>query len=127
MDGLSKRPGCRQNNKYNAPHSGCWVPDLGQLSVKGILKYLFGGSRRYCCSFCGKPHNEVANLIEGPDAFICNNCVKICSDVLMKECAEYRESFRDEGRRADSKPAPNDGPAIPRGNSAAPEGPPPVI
>ena len=85
--------------------------------MKRMLKYLFGWSSRYCCSFCGKHHSEVANLIEGPDCYICNHCVKICSDVLIKECAEYREDFREACRKTEPSAAPNAGPATLRGNS----------
>ena len=97
-----------------------------ELSMKRMLKNLFGGTRRYYCSFCGKHHSEVAKLIEGPGCCICNNCVKICSDVLMKECAEYRESFRDTRGKTEPTAAPNAGAAISRGNAAATEGPPPI-
>ena len=79
--------------------------------MKRMLKYLFGWSSRYCCSFCGKHHSEVANLIEGPDCYICNHCVKICSDVLIKECAEYREDFREACRKTEPSAAPNACPA----------------
>ena len=34
------------------------------------------------CSFCGKSSEEVERLIEGPDAFICNECIDICSSIL---------------------------------------------
>lgn len=34
------------------------------------------------CSFCGKPKSEVARLIAGPGAFICNECVVLCSELL---------------------------------------------
>ena len=100
--------------------------DGPELSVKGILKQLFGWSRSYCCSFCGKHHSEVAKLIEGADGYICNNCVKICSDVLMKECAEYRESFRDPRSKPEPNTAPSGDPAPPPGNSVATKAPPPL-
>ncbi|NLD34432.1 MAG: ATP-dependent Clp protease ATP-binding subunit ClpX, partial [Clostridiales bacterium] len=32
------------------------------------------------CSFCGKPQNEVERLIAGPGAYICNECVHLCSE-----------------------------------------------
>ncbi len=38
------------------------------------------------CSFCGRSEAEVQKLIAGPDAFICNECVGMCTD-LMKEDA----------------------------------------
>ncbi len=34
------------------------------------------------CSFCGKSSKEVQRLIEGPDAYICNECIEICSSLL---------------------------------------------
>lgn len=37
------------------------------------------------CSFCGKSQSEVENLIAGPTAYICNECVEICVDVVEEE------------------------------------------
>lgn len=91
--------------------------------MKRMLDYLFGKSRRCYCSFCGKHHSKVAKLIEGHDGYICNNCVKICTDVLMKECAEYRESFRAMCGNTESSATPNGGTAMPRGDSEATQGP----
>jgi len=34
------------------------------------------------CSFCGKSQEEVKNLIAGNTAFICDECIKLCSDVI---------------------------------------------
>ena len=34
------------------------------------------------CSFCGKSHHDVAQLIAGPKVFICNECVGVCIEVL---------------------------------------------
>src|SRR3954447_2547151 len=39
------------------------------------------------CSFCGKSHAEVKNLIAGPGVYICDNCVVLCKQVLDKELA----------------------------------------
>ncbi|MBQ3053495.1 MAG: ATP-dependent Clp protease ATP-binding subunit ClpX [Clostridia bacterium] len=40
------------------------------------------------CSFCGKSSTEVERLIEGPDVFICNECVEVCSDIIAEMMAE---------------------------------------
>ena len=40
------------------------------------------------CSFCGKSQNEVKKLIAGATAFICDECISLCSDVMCKEAAE---------------------------------------
>ena len=37
------------------------------------------------CSFCGKSHSEVKKLIAGPGVYICNECVDVCSNILLKE------------------------------------------
>ncbi len=34
------------------------------------------------CSFCGKSKNEVQKLIAGPSVFVCNECVKLCNDII---------------------------------------------
>jgi len=39
-----------------------------------------------CCSFCGKAQLEVWKLFGGPAAHICNECVKLCSDIFSEEC-----------------------------------------
>ncbi len=39
------------------------------------------------CSFCGKSQNEVTKLIAGATAFICDECIHLCSDVIAKEKA----------------------------------------
>ena len=31
------------------------------------------------CSFCGKYENEVIRMFEGPNAFICNECISLCN------------------------------------------------
>jgi len=34
------------------------------------------------CSFCGKPSAQVKRLFAGHEAYICNECVGLCSDIL---------------------------------------------
>ncbi|MCG8417930.1 MAG: ATP-dependent Clp protease ATP-binding subunit ClpX [Proteobacteria bacterium] len=45
------------------------------------------------CSFCGKQRREVRKLISGPRVFICDECVKLCNDILAKEEAAERPSY----------------------------------
>ena len=45
------------------------------------------------CSFCGKQRREVRKLISGPRVFICDECVKLCNDILAKEEASERPSY----------------------------------
>ncbi|MEW6753175.1 MAG: ATP-dependent Clp protease ATP-binding subunit ClpX [Candidatus Latescibacterota bacterium] len=37
------------------------------------------------CSFCGRSASQVEKIITGPSVHICNECVKLCNDVLAEE------------------------------------------
>jgi ATP-dependent Clp protease ATP-binding subunit ClpX len=41
-------------------------------------------SRPYC-SFCGKGPDAVRKLIEGSHAYICDECVNLCANILKSE------------------------------------------
>jgi hypothetical protein len=36
------------------------------------------------CSFCGRPHTEVAKLVAGSGVYICDTCVDLCVGVLAE-------------------------------------------
>ncbi len=52
------------------------------------------------CSFCGKGQREVRKLIAGPTVYICDECIRLCNDIIAEEAE------RDEGRPAVSLPTP---------------------
>ena len=37
------------------------------------------------CSFCGKPQDQVKKLIAGKNVYICDECVKLCADLVSEE------------------------------------------
>lgn len=37
------------------------------------------------CSFCSKTQNEVRKIIAGPSVHICDECVDLCDQILVKE------------------------------------------
>jgi len=37
------------------------------------------------CSFCGRTQSEVRKLIAGAQAYICNECVELCNEILEEE------------------------------------------
>ena len=41
------------------------------------------------CSFCGRPEEAVDRLISGPDAYICDKCIKLCQDIIEKKPVEH--------------------------------------
>lgn len=47
------------------------------------------------CSFCGKRQDQVAKLIAGPEVFICNECVQLCSDILKEDEGSSKKAIRN--------------------------------
>ena len=47
------------------------------------------------CSFCGKDSSQVERIIAGPDAYICNECVNLCSEIINAE-VKFDENYFDE-------------------------------
>ncbi len=37
------------------------------------------------CSFCGRSEETVEKLISGPDSYICDKCVRLCSEIVDKK------------------------------------------
>ena len=44
------------------------------------------------CSFCGKSIHEIEKLISGPTAYICNECVDLCQDIIKEETKAPKSS-----------------------------------
>ena len=38
-----------------------------------------------CCSFCGRPEDLVEKLIAGPNVYICDRCIHLCTGILDKK------------------------------------------
>ncbi len=47
------------------------------------------------CSFCGRAIGEVGNLIKGPGVNICDQCVRLCYQMLREEAAFGTDGFID--------------------------------
>ena len=57
------------------------------------------------CSFCGKDSSQVERIIAGPDAYICNECVSLCDEIINAE-VKFDENYFDENGKVDlSTPA----------------------
>ena len=37
------------------------------------------------CSFCGKSQRQVKKLIAGPGVYICDECVRLCDEIITEE------------------------------------------
>lgn len=42
-------------------------------------------SDQLSCSFCGKTQREVRKLIAGPTVYICDECIRLCTDIIQEE------------------------------------------
>ena len=47
------------------------------------------------CSFCGKSEGKVKKLIAGPSVRICDECVKICNEILADAAGTDEETFKE--------------------------------
>jgi ATP-dependent Clp protease ATP-binding subunit ClpX len=53
------------------------------------------------CSFCGKLSREVRRLVAGPSAFICNECIDLCSEIMSD--AKAMDRLTKDGKEIVSK------------------------
>jgi hypothetical protein len=51
----------------------------------------FFKKRELRCSFCNNPRSAVRQLIAGPSAFICNECVAICDSIIAQSATNPGE------------------------------------
>jgi ATP-dependent Clp protease ATP-binding subunit ClpX len=52
-----------------------------------MMKKKTQSPRAIKCSFCGRGQDEVAKLVSGPSVYICNECIRLCNDILEDEMA----------------------------------------
>ncbi len=57
------------------------------------------------CSFCGKPQSQVNRLVAGPGVYICDDCIRICTDILEEGSAEEKA---DKAETAYKLPKPKE-------------------
>ena len=50
----------------------------------------------YKCSFCGKSNRQVNRLIAGQSGYICDDCVKICVEMLETEIKDEETAISNE-------------------------------
>ena len=60
------------------------------------------------CSFCGRPGTKANHMIKGRNCYICDECVRLCVDILAEEDGDaYAE-------KADPKSAQQDFESLPK-------------
>jgi ATP-dependent Clp protease ATP-binding subunit ClpX len=48
------------------------------------------------CSFCGKSKEHVQKFISGPSVYICNECIKLCNEILQEEALQDQAAPLEE-------------------------------
>ena len=71
---------------------------IAELSARGIWvageQTSSNAGSTLSCSFCGKAQSEVLQLIAGPDAFICNECVQLCVGLIDTQNPGWLDQHR---------------------------------
>ena len=51
------------------------------------------------CSFCGKSQEEVERIIAGPGVYICDECIKICTNIIENDLYEDSEIYYESEKK----------------------------
>jgi hypothetical protein len=43
------------------------------------------------CSFCGKDQSSIEQLIAGPEAYICDECIGLCVEIINEKANDIRK------------------------------------
>ncbi|MCB1109703.1 MAG: ATP-dependent Clp protease ATP-binding subunit ClpX [Chlamydiia bacterium] len=54
-----------------------------------MSKQASGSQEMAACSFCGRTEDAVEKLVSGPNAFICDKCVRLCMDIVEKKAVKH--------------------------------------
>ena len=68
------------------------------------------GEKNIKCSFCGKSQDNVKKIIAGPGVYICDECVKVCENILETDI--YEEDDDTYTLAEDKLPTPEEIKAI---------------
>lgn len=58
------------------------------------------------CSFCGKSQDAVEKIIAGPGVYICDECIKVCSNIMESEAYEDEETTYTLKEQGNNLPNP---------------------
>jgi hypothetical protein len=60
------------------------------------------------CSFCGKGQRDVRKLVAGPKVYICDECISLCTDIMIEERAGELSAAAEAQRTEWEALAPKD-------------------
>ncbi|MDE7390723.1 MAG: ATP-dependent Clp protease ATP-binding subunit ClpX [Lachnospiraceae bacterium] len=55
-------------------------------------------NKEICCSFCNRTQDEVAKLVAGKGAYICDECISLCHSILEEELTTKRRKESKDAR-----------------------------
>ena len=57
------------------------------MNIDNITQHEHTDGQNLHCSFCGISQKDAKRLVASPDgsSFICNNCIKLCNDIVMQD------------------------------------------
>lgn len=58
---------------------------LGTREPSGTITTIIDKAAEVRCSFCGKQPSEIAGMVGVATARVCNECIKICDDILASD------------------------------------------
>ena len=58
------------------------------------------------CSFCGKSQDAVERIIAGPGVFICDECIKVCTNILEDDAYDESEFSYTLNKDREELPSP---------------------
>jgi hypothetical protein len=71
-----------------AAYAQCWADHSRERAMfgRGLGKAEQpSGEQKLRCSFCDKSQDDVRKLIAGPTAYICDECVAVCVDIITDD------------------------------------------
>ncbi len=60
------------------------------------------------CSFCGKSQDAVERIIAGPGVFICDECIKVCTNILEDDSYEEADFSYTVNKQNNKLPSPEE-------------------
>lgn len=75
-------------------------------TVRVVLGMARIDSKNLKCSFCGKPQALAGRLISGENAYICEECVRVCMSILEEEYEPTLENQNGEKLDFNKLPKP---------------------
>ena len=64
------------------------------------------GKQTIKCSFCGKTQENVKRIVAGPGVYICDECIKVCGNILEDEY--YEDELEETEQELEQIPKPEE-------------------